>query len=603
MGAALQLQVLPVSGSASVVDNTSQVRILLTITTNNGTYNEEGSTAGYLTLDGTQIASLAARKVYLNTTTTLYDRVHTVAHHDDGSRSVTVQAAFDVNTATRWIYAEETAVLETIPRAATLTVPVFTLGRPGTLRIDRAADFTCSVDYVLGDESGTLLEKSKETQLVWTPPLSLARAFPDAPAGEATLTVTTWRGETVIGQRSYGAVLRAGEELAPQIGAVTVECVSDNAAIHSWGVAVKGKSRLAFSVQATAQEGAAIESGTFGCGGAVGHGLQGETGLLQRAGLFVPRISVTDSRGKTAQTQLQTVKVYDYAPPAFRQSAVFRADSSGVADGAGSCAAVSAAADCADIGGHNDLQLRCRYRAVGGAWSGYTALADGEVTVLHGFDISTSYEVEVEAADTVGEKRTVVYTVPTAQVAFHLRQGGSGAAFGKYAERDGWLESEWGVDLRGNRLTGLAAPEEDGDAVSRAALAQALSSAAQETAQTMTELESRLQTLIALLAPPELVPGVEYPTAEQWNGAPVYVMAVDYGALPNDDEAENYDLPAGLNVISMEGFAVGPAYNIPIPGYYAVESMGYNRGTGNLWLSTTADLSAYHGYIRVKYTK
>ena len=111
------------------------------------------------------------------------------------------------------------------------------------------------------------------------------------------------------------------------------------------------------------------------------------------------------------------------------------------------------------------------------------------------------------------------------------------------------------------------------------------------------------QELEAATAAPEMVPGTEYATGEKWNGAPVYVMAVDYGALPNDDEAENYDLPAGLNVISMEGFAVGPAYNIPIPGYYAVESMGYNRGTGNLWLSTTADLSAYHGYIRVKYTK
>lgn len=614
MGAALQLQVLPVSGSASMNENTSQVRIVLSIATNNGTYNEEGSTAGYLTLDGTQIASLAAKKVYINTTTTLYDRVHTVAHQPDGSRSITVKAAFDVNTATRWIYAEETAALETIPRAATLTVPVFTLGKPGTLRIERTADFTCSVDYMLGSRMGALLDHSRDTQVVWTPPLSLAREFPDAPSAEATVRITTWSGETQIGQRSYPATLLAGDQLAPRIDGVSVELVNSNPVIRSWNVAVKGKSRFAYQVEATAREGAEIADCTVRIGSVGIRGLSNTSPLMNQSGTLIPLVTVTDSRGKVATAQGEALTVHHYAPPAFRDSRVVRCSSQGVADSAGQYAAVSAVADCADVGGRNTLTLRCRYRAVGGAWSGYTPLTSGEVTVLPGFDISTSYEVEVEAGDTVGEKRTVVYTLPTADVAFHLRQGGSGAAFGKYAERDGWLESQWNVDLRGNRLTGLADAEADSDAVSRAVLtsaiaaaaaetAQALSAAQQETGADMDALESRLQTLIALLAPPELLMDVEYLTAEQWNGAPVYVMAVDYGALPNQTEAENYTLPAGLNVISMEGFAVGAAYNIPIPGYYAVESMGYNRESGNLWISTTADLSGYHGYIRVKYTK
>lgn len=102
--------------------------------------------------------------------------------------------------------------------------------------------------------------------------------------------------------------------------------------------------------------------------------------------------------------------------------------------------------------------------------------------------------------------------------------------------------------------------------------------------------------------PPMLV-GVEYRTTERYDGKPVYVKVLDYGTLPNSAEASNYGLAAGLNLISVSGFAVGPSYNIPIPGYYSVQNIGYTRSSGNLWITTTSNLSSYHGYIIAKYTK
>ena len=78
MAASLTLTVQEVEGSVDKVANTSKISIVLKITTSYGTWNETGSTSGTITLDGAQIASLAAKKVHKNTTTTLYSATRTV---------------------------------------------------------------------------------------------------------------------------------------------------------------------------------------------------------------------------------------------------------------------------------------------------------------------------------------------------------------------------------------------------------------------------------------------------------------------------------------------------------------------------------------------
>ncbi len=627
MGAVLHLQLSPVAGSAEAVSNTSRLRILLTVTTDYGTYNETGSTQGSITLDGAEIVSLKGKKVYYNTVTTLYDGVHTVTHNADGKRTVAVKASFDVDTSVRWIYAEKTAVLPDIPRAAEMTVPVFTLGESRTLRVDCAEALTYQVDYAIGALRGTAVPRGSGSAPAWAPPLSLGRAFPDAAEGSGTLTISTWSGEEAVGSRSYPFTVRAGEALSPVITALTVTPVSDNAAVQNWGVAVKGKSRLQYAVTAAGKEGASVTGCTFSCGGVWAEGLSGTTGLLTQSGTFTTRAVITDSRGKTAAWEGQSVTVYDYAPPVLRHSRVYRCDSQGTAHESGSYLAVTAQAECAAVGGRNHVALRLRYRSVGGSWSNPVALSSDTLRLLGGFSPVSSYEVEISATDELGESRTVSYIVSTESVAFHLREGGQGAAFGKYAERDGWLESAWPMDLGGKRLCGLAAPEEAADAVplhvmeTRMEQSDALWEAtAQELNGQLTQLQQQLESTyqllrntqqqlestqqqMAQLAAPEMVPGVEYATGEKWNGAAVYATVVDYGPLPDSAEGENYALAPNLNVIDIRGFAVGESYIIPIPGYYAVQNLGYTRASGNLWIATTRDLSGYHGYFTVKYTK
>lgn len=132
-----------------------------------------------------------------------------------------------------------------------------------------------------------------------------------------------------------------------------------------------------------------------------------------------------------------------YYPPAITASMAARCAADGTEKDDGAYLKVKCAAQCADVQGHNTVVLRARFRPVGGAWNGYTALLPGAEQLLGGgLDSGTSYEVELSAEDTVGNVRVVRYTAATSRVTLHLRAGGMGAAFGKYAEQEA-LECVW----------------------------------------------------------------------------------------------------------------------------------------------------------------
>lgn len=156
-----------------------------------------------------------------------------------------------------------------------------------------------------------------------------------------------------------------------------------------------------------------------------------------------PTVTVTDSRGRSVTVTGEAVTVAAYYPPAITASMAARCAADGTEKDDGAYLKVKCAAQCADVQGHNTVVLRARFRPVGGAWSGYTALLPGAEQLLGGgLDSGTSYEVELSAEDTVGNVRVVRYTAATSRVTLHLRAGGMGAAFGKYAEQEA-LECVW----------------------------------------------------------------------------------------------------------------------------------------------------------------
>ena len=470
MGATLRLAVTAVKDSENVAANTSRIAVTLDTVTNLGTWSHDGTTDGSITIDGKAVASLKGKWVDMNTTTRLYSAEHTITHNTDGTGSVTVKAAFDMNTATRWIYAQQALTLPTIPRPSTISAPAMTLGQPGVLTVGRKDDsFTHTVTYTLGDTSGTVCTKSGNTRLTWTPPLSLANELPLSAEGEGTLKIITYSGTQEVGRSTAPFTVHVPPELVPTVKTFTVTVDNSDPVLAHWGVAAAGKSRLAYTVAATSVYGAQPALCTFTAAGETVTGFQGTTGLLTAAGSVIPKVTVRDTRGRTAQAEGKAITVHPYDLPTIQESAAVRCDAEGNPDDAGSYLHVLCRAECASLAGHNKVTVRFRSRRSDGSWSGYTALTNGIARVLPGFDADTSYEVELSAVDGLGAEKTVRYPVATEQVAFKLADGGRGAGFGKHPEGEG-LDMAWPIAMNGNPITGLPHPTAEDEPVTLGAL-------------------------------------------------------------------------------------------------------------------------------------
>jgi len=600
--------------------------------------------------------------VDINTTTALYSGEHTAVHAQDGTKTVTVEAGLDMNTDyVDWVYATQLLELPAISRSSSLSVPAITLGADNPLTIQAASPvFTHTLTYTLGSASGTVCSGASGGAVVWTPDISLCAQLPHSASGTGTLTLCTYHDGSEIGRSSYDFTAYVPAEVVPVVTELTLRPVNDNAVLSEWEIYVRGKSRIAYSAQTQEAYGSDVVGGTFSCANLTADGISGTTPVLPAAGTFTPQIQAVDSRGRhTAVKYVPDITVYDYHVPVISASYARRCDSDGTPNGSGIYIAVYCAAACAAVGGHNALRVQVRNRPSGMDWSDYELLENGVERVIYGFSAATSFEVELSATDALGECRSVVYTIPTEEITFMLRDGGSGAAFGKYPERNG-LDMGWELHMNGKGLHGLPMPAEDGDAVPWSCVGgyglgaqngryctnpdnalengwYALAGAACTTPpgvpgeigyghlmverreasifQTMKYLDwvitRRSEDGGATWTEPEwdkapLHEGVEYRTTQRYLGKPVYVQLKAFGALPNN-ATQGLALGAMEHLVDFTVIAHDPVGDVfvrlPDNGNNPLNVTMWLRG-GTLYINTNADLSAYtQVYVTCRYTK
>ena len=332
--------------------------------------------------------------------------------------------------------------LYVVPAASTMTFDAFTMGSAGTITVSRSgSSYTHTISYTFGEASGTIVTKSAGTSISWTPPLDLARQIPNATQSTGVLRIDTYSGSTRIGSKEYSFTLYVPASIKPT-AALAVTLVNDNSVIDGWNVCVKGYSKLSYTVTASGAYGATIQSCRFTFAGKTVTGSSGVV-AVNSAGTFTPSVEVTDSRGRSVSVTGNSVDVYDYNAPTIAQLSVQRCNAEGTIQNEGTYVCVQGAFHVgASVGGRNGVTAKCRYREIGGSWSNYTAIEDTGAVVGGSMPATKTYEMEIAATDSIGETKTVYAIIPTAEVALHLRDGGKGAAFGKYAEKEA-LECAW----------------------------------------------------------------------------------------------------------------------------------------------------------------
>lgn len=138
--------------------------------------------------------------------------------------------------------------------------------------------------------------------------------------------------------------------------------------------------------------------------------------------------------------------------PTLTGVSIYRCNGSGAADEEGTFICFAATAAYADCGGENSVTLTAAYKPVTQSlWTNDSAIVSGEASVLGSGAVSTSmsYNARIIAADKLGNKAIYNVTISTAEAAFNIRDGGQGAAFGKYSEENDLLDCDWRFRARG----------------------------------------------------------------------------------------------------------------------------------------------------------
>lgn len=414
---AYELELVLTEESVSQVDNTSQVAYILQIRagSQNRFWCDVKST---LALAGQTVEN--TENIYLdyNTTRVLLSGTVTVAHDDDGSLALPVEAAIYPNLSNTYappnMTISQTWPLTAIPRQSTLTATAANIEEVSTLVVQRHSDsFTHSIAVAFGSIRGWLTEGgaltgsavrfSKEV-VNFTLPESFYAQIPDDPSGVCTLTLTTYSGDTQIGtaQTASFTVTAARSRCDPTATLTVTDGNETTAALTGDpAVLVRFCSNARCVLTAAAKNGASPASATV-AGQAVA--LEDGVGVLDIPGIGLDAIpfTVTDSRGysysgKVTPAVIPYVKLTNNATAArlgpTENEAVLSLKGS-VFTGAFGAAG-------------NTLTCRCRVQTDGvwGDWqTAQVTAADGSYTgevTLTGLSYQKSYRVETQVTDAV----------------------------------------------------------------------------------------------------------------------------------------------------------------------------------------------------------
>ncbi len=300
--------------------------------------------------------------------------------------------------------------------------------------------------YAFGSASGTIAT-GIASSVSWTPPVSLANQIPSATAGSGTIYCDTYSGSTLLGTKSVSITLTVPGSVVPSAGTLSAALAEDTSGT---GLFVKGMGKAKLTLSgASGAYGSSITSYTITGGGWTATNGALTTGTLASAGNITFTATVTDSRGRKASTT-RTISVIDYAKPGVAVCDVYRCDADGNRKKAGTYFAVEINASYSAITG-NTLSITARYKKQSESSYGTAAnVTNNGKTVLGGGNIgaSTTYDVLVTVADKYNSL-SIPRTLSTKSVLQSFKRS-AGAAIGKVAELENWLDIQWNTLIRGH---------------------------------------------------------------------------------------------------------------------------------------------------------
>lgn len=375
----------------------------------------------------------------------------TVTHDSDGSKVIPIyfRVAQEWQNPPLYLWtASGNFTLTTIARASQpscITYPQTTdnvgdLGSSIYIHTNRVStSFTHIVRYIWGKQVGVIAENVTDN-CIWQLPLNFANEIPSSTSGIGTIYVDTYSGSTFIGTKSVNFTATVPSSIVPTISGFKLSPVNSNSVVNSWGIFLKGLSKMKVEWSAAGAYSSKISYYVISYNGVISNVSSGYTSpIFTRSGTVTIYYKAVDTRGRTTPDYSQTFTVYDYAPP---QISIFNASR---LPNSTQVVSVYSLYSISDANKNNAIKsLSLQYRKTNGSWATYSgALPSGNAVQILGFAEDSSYEIKLTLTDSVGNTATKTVYVGTAAVLLDFRAGGKGFSVGKISEKDAF---EIGMD-------------------------------------------------------------------------------------------------------------------------------------------------------------
>lgn len=394
----------------------------------------------------------------------------TINHNSDGTRAISISASGSIKgTTLTSTTCSANVTLTTIPRPSTVSARAITLGSNCNVTwTPHSQTFRYKLMFSLGDWSHTtdLMHPNTTSAYTYTGyqiPLDVAYKVPTK-KGTMIATLFTYSDSgNELGSTStpFEVTVPNNSDTKPTITSMEFSPEHSLPSAFS-GLYIQGKSKLIATINADGKYDATISSTSVYI-----DGVSYQSEYLLTAGTKTVVGRATDSRGYYDE-DTKTIEVIPYSNPQIIRASdeneiiCARCDAEGNITESGAYLKIKAARSYSEVMSTNKckFQYRCKW-ASGEEFTDYITLLEKDATTdkvdaeLSGVvDVSKAYIVELRVIDDIGGASTMTFTIPTAGATFHLREGGNGAAFGKYAEVEKALDinPDWIVIYKGRAI-------------------------------------------------------------------------------------------------------------------------------------------------------
>ena len=307
----------------------------------------------------------------------------------------------------------------------------------------RSNSYTHTVTTSCLGQTETIINKGTSTSLSWTPALATyAPLIPNAMSASATITCTTYNGNTAVGTHTISITLSLrAQDVKPTV-AIAVADPLGYATTYEGFVATKSKIRV--TLTNTLKYGATLKTTAITANGESFSASPATTGLITSTSNTSVTAAITDSRGQSSGTQSTTITILAYTQPKINSFSVHRSDGNGTLDESGAYMRVDYNVAITALNNHNTKTLEVKYkkRSVS-TWStqsvsmsAYTASG----SVIIAADTESTYDVQLSLADAF-QTTSITTQLSSAHVyPMNFKTGGKGVAFGKVSEIDKSVE-------------------------------------------------------------------------------------------------------------------------------------------------------------------